>query len=199
MYTVKIEGLNKKDNGELYASVSFTRDTGEIENYKEQYLVSEAIAEVRDEETGEIITVGTDEVFGYHDLTRPKLEVIYVNFDFTSKANLDSQIVAKKQSLESIQELSNEINLGEYTPEVVEPVSPTVSLEPAPEQVFITSVNRLKNALAMEAVGAAKGVPADADNTAYINGLLAFIKTEVTAKPEYLDIVDLSALLQLMK
>lgn len=200
MYTIKIESINK-ENGRPYASVSFTRDTGETEQYRELVEVTPAVPEERDPETDEVIVEFQPAVMDYTPfMTRPKLEVIHENFYFTSQAELDSQILAKKNLLEQLQEAAGSVTVGEYTPvEPEPPVGNPVTVIPTPEQVFVTTVNRLKNALAMAAVGTLKGNPPNAQNEAFIAGGLQYIQATVTEHPEYLDLVDLSALLPLLK
>lgn len=115
MYTIKIENI-EKNNGNPYASVSFTRDTGEIEVYKELILVTPEVAEVRDEETGEITTHAAEAVYDYKEKTRPKLEVVHENFNFTTEQQLNDQVVVKKKELEAKHLAATAIVLGEYVP-----------------------------------------------------------------------------------
>lgn len=133
MYTIKIENI-EKNNGNPYASVSFTRDTGEIEVYRELKLVTPEVAEVRDPETDEVITPYAEAVYDYEEKTRPKLEVVHENIGFTTEEELNAAIVKKRDELIAKQNAASAIPVGEYTPtEVVE--EPEVEPQQTPEEV----------------------------------------------------------------
>jgi hypothetical protein len=112
MYTIKIENV-EKTNGNPYATVSFTRDTGETEIYKELITISEATDEA-------------EAVYDYVEKSRPKVDVVYENIYFSTDTELNDRVTRKRDELIAKHEASIAVTVGEYVPTEVTPVTELV-------------------------------------------------------------------------
>lgn len=129
MYTITIENKAIDETGRAYASVCFSRETGDVEEYRDLILVTPAVEQVLNE-TGEVEVEGKEAVYEYTEIkTRPFVEVIRKNFYFNSQEHLDSQIVSEQERLTALVATVSELPIGEYTPTVVE------EIEETPEQM----------------------------------------------------------------
>lgn len=167
MYTIKIENV-EKSNGNPYATVSFTRDTGEIEVYKELVTVS---PETEDAEA----------VYDYVETSRPKLEVVYENIYFTTQDELDTSITNKRNELIAKHEAASVVTPGEYTP------TETTVVEPTAEEVARnTWLEKWRDYLqAKKGMDALKdaGITPTEEETTLFEGLKKWVADN--RKPEY--------------
>ena len=134
MYTITIEKV-ENTNGQPVATVLFTRDTGEVETYTEQVIVSEAVFAT---ETTPFIPP----VYELVEHTRPFIEVIRDVIYFTEQSQLDERIASKKRELEARVLAVAAIVTGEY-------VVPTPTIAPIEEPV-VDIVEQEKLAARME-------------------------------------------------
>lgn len=179
MYTIKIENVDQT-NGVPYASVSFTRDTGEMEEYKDLVLVSEADAGETDEATGEVIREAKDAVYDYEVKTRPKLEIVYVNFNFNSKEDLDAQILQKKAELSNLLQATQAVTTGEYEPGVAEVVLPEI-IQPSADEIarnhWLEQFKLLEQSLKAQEKLQRVGLDFSEAEQARFNALVAWVAT----------------------
>jgi hypothetical protein len=98
MYSVTIQNTSINEEGNAYASVAFSRDTGEVEQYRDLITLED----------------GTQEYTEI--LERPRIETIYKNIFFTSQENLNSQVNAEKARLDALLVALSGVPLGDFAP-----------------------------------------------------------------------------------
>ena len=111
MYTVTIQGTHINDSGNAYASILFSRDTGEMEQYRDLITLEDGTQEYT-----EIIE-------------RPKIDLIYKNINFTTQEDLELKINQEKTRLDSLLISVTSIPVGEFE------VTPVINIQPTTEEI----------------------------------------------------------------
>jgi hypothetical protein len=184
MYTITIENV-EKSNGNPYASVLFSRDTGKMEMYRELVLVTPATPEVL--ATNDFPAVpAADAVYDYQERTRPKIEEVRENFYFSTQEELDTKIISKHNELIAKQQIASSTVIGAFVPPT--PVLPTPE-ELAAQASAIAKMEWLRKKAALATMvddmdRAAKiGKTPSVDQIAIMTGLANWI--DANMKQEY--------------